>query len=783
MPIEFNRIQNSGYFNKYYGNYTSVSGWSTAPYSQGWSNRFGPTFANERIDADGYDYFANPGICIGSGIRQGTVPTSTDINGKYGFAQDFGYRTPWYGPVNNIYKITIAGITNGSAAGDCTDCNLLNGTFYVNTTDTYINSAMSVDGQSNTLISPPVRINNHIGSTWTSPVSRNKDAPCGNKVFNLYNGGFHYAVFGYEETSEFINLVLIQDHPYNGGGFTSWPVSSSGNVLLEVYIGPSLGGIGSVTIPQGTKYNAAFSRNFGPLNITGGHENDNRPLMLEGIHELAPITGSGFYGVLIRNSGDNQCNYLSATCTVEPYKTQDWDFRQTRHFFEEPYGLIAYSNNASMCSGIAFNSTTLNIFSSYETTDGYSNLVPSAFYLSFSGITNKFTNELCVPCDTYFSKPVTLKLNEATDGTVGFAGDNVVSTNRYEWAGNYNSSSYLTKYNICEYGAYDYIRTSTSQSASIFNTGFVSALNPTNPSGYISYGLNKIRFDIVSSGYLVPYNGGGLPASGYRDLSALARISIVNGPAVGPTYTKVLCSDITSCINGGSAGSYLNGRHSHSGILPCLSSDFWSGGWTINSGITMEYGYGVSPSASSIYYSSSVAHLCDFTSSQPIIRTNTDFSRGLQPSKQNPTIFCTNKQVPQTLTVNYTSISGSTTYVYNKNGLANSWGEYAALASDTYGYIYVDNSNDFKFRWGIKTTLTGGTLTDTFENGVFYNTPYPQDFILGPNVGSSGNRKMDCSTGNWSFSGSGQYTKNPGSNTIIFNITATLGDFVTVDYP
>lgn len=781
MPIEFNRIQNSGYFNKYYGNYTSVSGWSTAPYSQGWSNRFGPPFANERIDTDGYDVFANPGICIGSGINQGSVPSivSTDINGKYTFAQDFGYRTPWYGPVNNIYKITIAGITNGSNPGDCTDCSLLNGTYYVNTTDTSIRGRMDGDPNGNTLVTPPVRINNHVGSTWSSPVSKNKDAPCGNKVYNINTGGFDYAVFTYEATSEFINLALIQDQPYNGGGFTGSRFTTSGNVLLEVYIGKSLGDVRPTEFTQTDNYNAAFSKNFGPLNLTGGHQNDNRPLMLEGIHTLTPITGSGFYGTLIRNSGDNQCNYLSATCTVEPYKTEDWDFRQTRHFFEEPYGLISYQNGAPMCSGISFPGS-LN-------TNGYANLIPSAFYLAFSGITNKFTNQLCVPCDTYFSKPVTLKQSSATSQNDGFAGGNKVSTNRYEWAGNHNSSSYLTKYNICEYGAYDYILNSTSQSASIFNTGFIPAnMNPTNPSGFISFGLNKIRFDVISSGYLVPAGGGLSAQSGYRDLSAWAVISIVNGPAVGPTFTKILCSDITSCLKSGAEGSSYaaNQRHSHSGILPCLSSDFWNGGWAVDSGIVMENGYGVSPSASSIYYSSSVAHLCDFTSSQPVIRTNTDFSRGLEPSRQNPTIFCTNKQVPQTLTVNYTSISGSITYIYNKNGLNNSWGDMnQTLLSTTQGVIYIDDTDKFKFRWNLNTNLIGGSLSGMFYNGVFHNTPYPQDIILGTNIGSSGNRIMDCSTGNWSFACSGQYLLSPGTNSIIFNITATLGDFVTVDYP
>lgn len=807
MPIEFSRIKDNQHFNRFYGSEaTARSGYSTAPYTLGWNNRYGPPGANERVNVDCYDISANPGNVINSGIEGSTSAAMHLLNTPY---------APWIGPTNNIYKITIAGIkndTNPLNSGACADCDRLNGTYYVNrsvesmgTTSYQEPPAGQFNNQS--LSMPYLYLSNNgsfaarnlnDGSLWYAPIAKETDidTPCGNQ-FNGYHNLLSVSQdrgYIYQPTSEFVNLFLAQ---YPVG--TNSVGSRTGTVALYVSIGAAINQTPGINGYENYTYNAAFRKSFGQLNLHDVHDfpedSKKRPLMLEGYHDLEPYTDSipttAFSFSLVRqtqprNSGDNQCDWSTATCRVEPYKTTDWDYRQTRYYFENPYGLPVFLSPMASCNGYGYRYALAPT--------GFLHYIPGAFQLSFEGITNRKTNPLCVDCSGYFHEPITLKATQISpleNLNTGNTGSTVI-TQRYEWRGNDaedlptfgTGASYISKYNICEYGCYSYIknRIGTGGQFGINNGNQAGLLLPG--SGYESYCSQKIRLDIVTSGTAIA-------TTGFRTMSSIATLSIMNGAVIGPTFTKVLCDNSTSTKCYQNTGSHF--INETDGLVNCLSSSTYDGGWVADTGLRFDRTNNVSSMESGVYYNTAVSHLCDFTNATPILTPNNSFSYQRQANRHNPCIVCTDKTFPNTLTVQYASISGSYTKIYTRNGNRCGFNDNPTLVNYPDTFIadwesvgFGTPTNRLSFNIPLESTISGGslaggktwTISGFGANGGLYT------HVIGPNIGTFTNQKLDCANGSWVVTSGVTGTNGPAPlNTLPFTVTATVSDFLPITYP
>lgn len=735
MPIEFDRIKDNTHFNKFYGTQAaSRSGNSTAPYTLGWSNRYGPPGANERVYSDYYDYLANPGVVQNTGILGHKRPFQTT------------FYQPWYGPVNNIYKVSISGIANDGGPGSCIDCDKLNGDFYVNITSQqvpFINNFPTFI-ESHIGVSPTVHQSR--GHLWQGSIGRNREPPCGNifssgRIDILSDG----ITTSYDGRFNKLYMSLSQNPIDDGAGTGATP--SGGNVYLFAYFpGNPDYRAGNDTV---NNYGAAFVKDFGYIDIYDLELAKHRPLMLEGSHSLIPYSGTVYAGIDNPNtitgppntryyfhaSGDNTCNYTNALCTIEPYKESYWDYRQVKTFFETPYGLPTTDSQAHFCSG-----------------NQVAHFVPSAFRVNLSGVNANFTNNLCLDCNTYYKEPITLR--RSTGGNF-----------RYEWVST-EVQSYITKYNICEYGCYDYNKNASFPGFPYFGLDNWQRARDLPPQSYCH---NKVTLDLIQSGTAPYFN---IPSSGYR---VTAELSFYNGPVVGPKFTKQICES-PNC-------TYLlaiSGYNPAVGLINCLQDSLYSGGWIVDSGLSF-ISNSVSTIESGIYMNTSAAHLCNFTNATPIVVPNTHYSDFRDVSTRAvPCIFNTRKKIPQTLTMNYASADGQVTYIYNNSPLQLC--TYDDAPQGNYRpYIRFDGTN-FLLPFLTLSDIAGGTLPTTYY--AFNGSP-GGNIVIGPNVGSKTNARVDFDTANWTTAISGTYYKIVGFGGILvpFTITATLGDFVTIDYP
>lgn len=739
MPIEFDRFRDNAHFNKFYGpDAASRSGNSTAPYTRGWTNRYGPPGVNEFIRSDYYDYLANPGVVDNTGILGQRRPFQTS------------YYAPWYGPVNNIYKVTISGIVNDGGNGSCIDCDDLNGEFYVNLTSQQpaVKDAFGILNEPSIGVSPTIR--QARGHTWQGSIGRNREPPCGN-IFSsgriIESLGFNGITSSYDGRFNRLHLTLTQNPVDDEAGTGAIP--SGGNVYLFAYFPGNADFRPGITFGS-NNYGAAFIKDFGYIDNYDLEQAKHRPLMLEGSHTLTVYSGTVYANTdnpqtisgpnkttyVFHASGDNTCNYYNATCSIEPYKTDYWDYRQTKTFFETPYGLPTTDGNAHFCSG-----------------NKVAHFLPSAFQVSLTGVTNNFINPLCVDCSGFFREPITLRRKNDTS-TPNF---------RYEWVST-EVQSYISKYNICEYGCYDYNKNASFPGTPYFGLDNWQRARELPPQAYCH---NKVRLDLIQSGVASTFN---TPTSGYI---VTAELSFFNGPVIGPKFTKEIC------VHPNCSYTLSSGYNPAVGLINCISDSLYQGGWVVDSGLRFVSNTIISPNDSGIYQNTSTAHLCNFMNASPNIITNTHYSDFRQVSTRSvPCIFNDEKKLPQTLTVNYASAEGQVTYIYNNSPIQLCTYDGAPGNGFIGSFIYFNGYNFLCPFFGLDA-IRGGTLPPA---NVYQASPLPGgNIVIGPNVGSKTNAKVDYSTANWTTAISGTYTR--GFFIIPFTITATLGDFVTIDYP
>ena len=427
------------------------SGASAIPYTFGWSNKYAPKPFGVRVRPDIYSSWSrNP---------KETVPSGTILN-----------QIDYYGPINSIYEVEISGV----GAGNCIDCDSVNGKYYLYSTHNY-------GSNDNTIIPGTL----YRGVTWFGTAcSRIKPTNfCGINDIRLTLGVNNNRWGTATATSGELNLTLVL---YRTNAFIKYASQSDGGLIASG--------------------NMVFNKSFGYINSLRYEDRDNKPFMLEGEQRLSGLVEN--YNCVWPNIGppgqttlnNFSCDLSNAIAIIRPFKQQFYDLGTSSlltgsgEFFPGAGNLVnntiptqnnnyyqGLSNTHSpfpACSNYYSGSTDHLITAHYRNAgpSGYAyKFRPLLYELSISGLSNNRVNNTCRTCDDFYKRKKNLisrddnsSILEYQDINFPVTDGNFLVSHYYTWYSNSvleqvggTDRVFPNYYNICDHGCNDVYNTST----------------------------------------------------------------------------------------------------------------------------------------------------------------------------------------------------------------------------------------------------------------------------------------------------------------------------------